>query len=252
MNNRPERSTRKASPAARRSALQPSRWRRWTRRPRCSTRCSPAWPSPMRLASSPATPRSPVPAASSWRPMAVSAWPRPGWRRPSRPRCRPRRSANPSPPTSARSPPCSCSAALVPGSTSFDDIYESADTFADVYAEITERLVAAATEHGDVLYAVPGSPLVLERSVRRLRDDDRIECTVLPAMSFLDVAFARLGIDPIESAVRLIDGHEFVTAAAGDRGPMFVAQTHANWVLSDINLAVESATGDEPLEILQR
>ena len=144
------------------------------------------------------------------------------------------------------------SAVLVPGATSFDDIYESADTFADVYAEITERLVAAATEHGDVLYAVPGSPLVLERSVGRLRDDDRSECTVLPAMSFLDVAFARLGIDPIESAVRLIDGHEFVTAAAGDRGPMFVAHTHANWVLSDIKLAVESATGDEPVVILQR
>ena len=44
----------------------------------------------------------------------------------------------------------------------------------------------------------------------------RIECIVLPAMSFLDVAFARLGIDPVEAAVRLIDGHEFATAAAGD------------------------------------
>src|SRR5258706_6980333 len=92
----------------------------------------------------------------------------------------------------------------------------------------------------------------MERSIRRLRDDDRIECTVLPAMSFLDVAFARLGIDPVESAVRLTDGHEFVTAAAGDGGPMFVAHTHANWVLSDIKLAVESATGDEPVVILQR
>ncbi|MEA3183877.1 MAG: tetrapyrrole methylase family protein / MazG family protein [Ilumatobacteraceae bacterium] len=144
------------------------------------------------------------------------------------------------------------SATLVPAATSFDDIYESAETFADVYAEITERLVAAAFEHGHVLYAVPGSPLVLERSVRRLRDDDRVECIVLPAMSFLDVAFARLGVDPIESAVRLIDGHEFITAAAGDHGPMFVAHTHANWVLSDIKLAVESASGDEPVVILQR
>ena len=144
------------------------------------------------------------------------------------------------------------SAMLVPAATSFDDIYESADTFADVYAEITERLVSAATEHGDILYAVPGSPLVLERSVRRLCADDRIESIVLPAMSFLDVAFARLGVDPVEAAVRLIDGHEFVTAAAGDHGPMFVAHTHANWVLSDIKLAVEAARGDEPVVILQR
>ncbi|MEY2401648.1 MAG: tetrapyrrole methylase family protein / MazG family protein, partial [Ilumatobacteraceae bacterium] len=89
------------------------------------------------------------------------------------------------------------SAAVVGEATSFDDVYEAADTFADVYAEITERLVAAAHEHGDILYAVPGSPLVLERSVRHLRSDARVECAVLPAMSFLDVAFARLGIDPV-------------------------------------------------------
>ena len=52
--------------------------------------------------------------------------------------------------------------------------------------------------------------------------------------------------------MRLIDGHEFATAAAGDTGPMFVAHTHANWVLSDIKLAVDAATGDEPVVILQR
>jgi tetrapyrrole methylase family protein/MazG family protein len=49
----------------------------------------------------------------------------------------------------------------------------------------------------------------------------------------------------------LIDGHEFATAAAGDAGPLLVAHTHANWVLSDIKLAVEHATGDEPVIILQ-
>jgi tetrapyrrole methylase family protein/MazG family protein len=144
------------------------------------------------------------------------------------------------------------SASVVGEATSFDDVYEAADTFADVYAEISERLVAAAAEHGEILYAVPGSPLVLERSVRHLCNDRRVECVVLPAMSFLDVAFARLGIDPVEAGVRLIDGHEFATAAAGDHGPMFVAHTHANWVLSDIKLAVEGASGDEPVVILQR
>ncbi|HSB85550.1 MAG TPA: MazG nucleotide pyrophosphohydrolase domain-containing protein, partial [Ilumatobacteraceae bacterium] len=144
------------------------------------------------------------------------------------------------------------SASLVPDAIAFDEIYESADTFADVYAEIVERLVGAATEHGEVLYAVPGSPLVLERSVRRLLADGRVECEALPAMSFLDVAYARLGIDPVESHVRLVDGHDFAAAAAGDPGPLLVAHAHANWVLSDIKLAVDGATGDEPVVILQR
>jgi tetrapyrrole methylase family protein/MazG family protein len=128
---------------------------------------------------------------------------------------------------------------LVVGATSFDDVYEAADTFASVYAEIADRLVAAAAEHGHVLYAVPGSPLVLERSVATLRADARVDLDLLPAMSFLDVAWARLGIDPIEVGVRLVDGHEFATAAAGATGALLVAHTHANWVLSDIKLAID-------------
>jgi tetrapyrrole methylase family protein/MazG family protein len=144
------------------------------------------------------------------------------------------------------------SAALVPDAVTFDDVYEVADTFADVYAEITDRLVAAAIEHGEVLYAVPGSPLILERSVRSLRADDRVQCVIHPAMSFLDMIYARLGIDPVEAGVTLVDGHEFAVAAAGLPGPLLVAHTHANWVLSDIKLAVENATGDEPVVILQR
>jgi tetrapyrrole methylase family protein/MazG family protein len=144
------------------------------------------------------------------------------------------------------------SASLVPDATSFDDVYEAADRFEDVYATIVDRLVDAATDRGHVLYAVPGSPLVLERSVARLRRDTRVECEVLPAISFLDLAYAALGIDPVEARVRLIDGHQFAQAAAGDTGPLLVAHTHANWVLSDIKLAVETARGDEPVVILQR
>ena len=145
--------------------------------------------------------------------------------------------------------PC---ARLVPNARSFDEIYERADTFGDVYAEITERLIAAAHEHGEILYAVPGSPLVLERTVRALMADERADTVVHPAMSFLDIAYARLGIDPVEAHVTLVDGHEFAIAAAGNPGPLLVAHTHANWVLSDIKLAVEQADGDEPVVILQR
>lgn len=145
------------------------------------------------------------------------------------------------------------SAHLVPDAVTHDDLYESADAFDDVYVEITNRLVAAADHHGEILYAVPGSPLVLERTVRYLRErasSGLIELDVVPAMSFLDVAWARLGIDPVEAGVRLVDGHDFATAAAGERGPLLVAHTHANWVLSDIKLAVEGASGNEAVTML--
>ncbi len=146
------------------------------------------------------------------------------------------------------------SAHLADTTHSFDELYEHAERFEDVYAEIVERLVAAAVEHGEVLYLVPGSPLVLERSVRTLRHDARVEIELLPAMSFLDVTWARLGVDPVEAAVRLIDGHEFATAAAEANGALLVAHTHANWVLSDIKLSIDDPNGtldDTPVVLLQ-
>ncbi len=141
-------------------------------------------------------------------------------------------------------------ASLLPRATSFDDLYEHFETFDEVYSAITEQVVAAAIEHGVVLYAVPGSPLVLENSVTQLAGDPRITVQILPAMSFLDLAWAAIGIDPVNAGVRLIDGHRFIGEAAGERGPLLVAQVHSGWVLSDVKLAFESSSGDEPVVIL--
>ncbi|MEZ5296399.1 MAG: nucleoside triphosphate pyrophosphohydrolase [Ilumatobacteraceae bacterium] len=135
------------------------------------------------------------------------------------------------------------SAHLVPDAVTFDDVYEEAERFDDVYHEIARRLIAAADVDGEVLYAVPGSPLVLERTVRYLREQHEVALRIMPAVSFLDVAWARLGIDPIEAGVTLIDGHDFATAAADVSGAVLVAHTHANWVLSDIKLSVDDMTG---------
>lgn len=136
------------------------------------------------------------------------------------------------------------SAHLVPDALTFDHLYESAPSFDDVYSAITEQLVEAANLHGDILYAVPGSPLILERSVAHLRARDDIEVTILPALSFLDDVWRALGIDPVETGVRLIDGHVFAEAAAGVTGPVLVAHTHANWVLSDIKLSIDDPDPD--------
>lgn len=141
-------------------------------------------------------------------------------------------------------------ASLLPQATSFDDLYELFETFDEVYATITEQVVAAAIEHGEVLYAVPGSPLVLENSVTQLARDPRITVRMLPAMSFLDLAWAALGIDPVNAGVRLIDGHRFVSEAAGERGPLLIAQVHSDWVLSDVKLAYETSSGNEPVVLL--
>jgi tetrapyrrole methylase family protein/MazG family protein len=139
---------------------------------------------------------------------------------------------------------------LMPNATSFDSLYDTLPTFEDVYGAITEAVVAAAFKHGEVLYAVPGSPLILESSVAQLRADSRVDVQVLPALSFLDLAWDALGVDPVNAGVRLIDGHRFALEASGERGPLLVAQVHADWVLSDVKLSHESANGDEPVVLL--
>ena len=142
------------------------------------------------------------------------------------------------------------SAALVAGATSFDDEYERHDTFAEVYAAIAERVAQAALQDGAALYAVPGSPGVLEDGVRALVADARLDVRILSAVSFLDLAWSRLGIDPVNEGVRLVDAHRFAEAAADERGPFLVAQCHADWVMSDVKLAYDAARGDEAVTVL--
>jgi tetrapyrrole methylase family protein / MazG family protein len=156
----------------------------------------------------------------------------------------------------ARHPAVAAVARMTPGGLqSFDRLYEGAGTIDDVYEAIVEELVAAATavagsnDGGDdgpyVAYAVPGSPFVAERTVLLLRGDPRVRVEVVTAPSFLDLAWDRLGIDPVAAGVRLVDGASFATEAAGERGPLLVAQCHSRQLLSDIKLAADDGAGED-------
>jgi tetrapyrrole methylase family protein/MazG family protein len=144
-------------------------------------------------------------------------------------------------------------APVVEPATSFDEVYEQGSTLDDVYRTIVDTLIDGAHAHGEVLYAVPGSPAVAERTVVLLREAEagaRIELEVVPALSFMDLAWARLGVDPVASGARIVDGHRFATEAAGERGPLLVAQCDSARVLSDIKLALD--LDGPPIVVLQR
>lgn len=141
------------------------------------------------------------------------------------------------------------SAHLVGQAISFDSLYEQAENLEEVYSGIVEALVEAAISRGEILYAVPGSPSVAERSVDLLRADSRVHTLVLPALSFLDLAWAALGVDPLQVGARIIDGHRFAVEAAGETAPMLVAQCDSRLVLSEIKLAVDDGPD---VTVLQR
>jgi tetrapyrrole methylase family protein / MazG family protein len=143
-------------------------------------------------------------------------------------------------------------AARFEGAAALDHLYEAAATFDEVYAGIVEVLVAAAREASPepVVYAVPGSPLVAERSVDLLRADGRVEVTVRPALSFLDLAWVVLGVDPLAAGVRLVDAAVSGPVLAHEGGPFLVAQCWSRHLLSEVKLAVPDDGRELPRPVL--
>ena len=64
--------------------------------------------------------------------------------------------------------PCAAQLPAAIKRLSFDEVYQTFERFEDVYAEIAERIMEVAGREGQVVYAVPGDPLVGEASVARI------------------------------------------------------------------------------------
>ncbi|MHB1446807.1 MAG: nucleoside triphosphate pyrophosphohydrolase [Acidimicrobiales bacterium] len=143
------------------------------------------------------------------------------------------------------------------GARSFDEVYESEASFPAVYARIVDELVEAAVSAAGrghpVVYAVPGHPRVAETTVALLQSDPRVALETVPGLSFLDLVWDRVGLDPLNAGplgqgVRLVDGERFGVEAAGVTGPMVVAQCWSRDVLSAIKLARPDQPGEKVAE----
>lgn len=130
------------------------------------------------------------------------------------------------------------SAARFAAVDSYDEWYERADSFDSLYASIAEDLVrlAAASPDGEVVYAVPGSPLVAERTVEILRGREGIELVVEPAVSVVDAACAALGVDPMAAGLRVVDA---LSPIDWREGPHLVLQCYAPEVLAVLGERLE-------------
>lgn len=130
--------------------------------------------------------------------------------------------------------------------TSCDNFYEQGKSFEEVYDNITAHVLQQA-ENTDVVYAVPGSPLVAERTVvllRRRGKEQGIEVCIKPAMSFLDLAYVELGIDPI-AGLRIIDAQDFDAVAEAGNYPLMITQVYSKLVASDLKLGLMETLDDD-------
>jgi len=154
----------------------------------------------------------------------------------------------------ARHPACDELAAEGIAFESFDAHYDAAPDLDANYRGIVAGLIALAAEHGDVVYGVPGNPSVAERTVTLLheaRARGEVELRVVPGLSFADLAWARLGVDPMDGEARVVDGRAIEDAELA--GPLLIAQCDNDFVVSDVKLALlEHLDAATPVTVLRR
>lgn len=133
---------------------------------------------------------------------------------------------------------------------SFDGVYQQYERFEDVYVEIAARILRIAREEGEVVYAVPGDPLVGEATVTRIRElahVESIEVEIINGISFVEPCLAVLGFDALDGlqvldALTIADAyHPPINPAL----PALLAQVYSQSVASNLKLTLMNQYDDE-------
>lgn len=141
---------------------------------------------------------------------------------------------------------------------SFDELYEHAASFGDLYPAMVGRLFALAEsqpESQPLVYAVPGHPLIAEASVRELRREapkHHIRVRLVAGLSFVEPVCAALDLDPLERDMQLVDATlladsppaELMGAVLPTR-PVLIAQAYNRRIASGVKLALGELYPDD-------
>ncbi|MCY4063288.1 MAG: nucleoside triphosphate pyrophosphohydrolase [Chloroflexi bacterium] len=139
---------------------------------------------------------------------------------------------------------------------SFDDVYQQFAQFDDVYAEISARVIQRAREVGEVVYGVPGDPLVGEATVTRilaLATEQAIQVEIVHGISFIEPCLSLLGVDALDG-IQVLDA---LTVAEQYHPPLnpalpaLLAQVYSPAVASDLKLTLMNQYDDEfPVKLI--
>lgn len=133
---------------------------------------------------------------------------------------------------------------------SFDEVYEAKDDFPSVYEEIVSRLLASCLEGGgdkQIVYAVPGHPMVAEATIRLLKERcpaAGVELQMIGGESFLDEAFVRFGFDPIEGFL-LLDASNVNGEPWDPRVHTLIGQVYDTFTASEVKLGLMEMYPDD-------
>ncbi len=128
----------------------------------------------------------------------------------------------------------------------FDDVYERAASWDEVYDTIAWQLVEDAHRQPELVYAVPGHPAFAERSVRLLQDAAQAvghEVRMGTGRSFFDDVIAAVGFDPIEG-LQIVDAADIEARPLSVRMHLLVVQMFNRETASLVKTALADAWGD--------
>lgn len=119
----------------------------------------------------------------------------------------------------------------------FDYMYEEEDEFGAVYERITAALIEAAKGIDHLIYTVPGHPMLAEKTVQLLLEQNEVEVTVVGGQSYLDDLFTALKIDPIEG-FQFVDGTSFNRNQLDYRHHIIFCQVYDRFIASEVKLSL--------------
>jgi tetrapyrrole methylase family protein/MazG family protein len=128
----------------------------------------------------------------------------------------------------------------------FDNYYQNAVSFEEVYAKIVARLEEELALGTDVVYAVPGHPFVAEKTVSLIYENLSRQYRVIihPALSFLDSIFAAVPFDPV--AGLLVKNYDALQEAGiSGREWLIIPQVYDKMIASEVKLDLMEIYPDE-------
>jgi len=126
---------------------------------------------------------------------------------------------------------------------SFDHLYEAAETFQDVYAQITAQILLLAKRSQGVTYAVPGHPLMGESTVTRILSattDQELPIRIVAGLSFLEPSLTALAYDALDG-LQIIDALEMVGLhhpPLNSDLPALIGQVYSRAIASELKLVL--------------
>ncbi|MGC8833708.1 MAG: nucleoside triphosphate pyrophosphohydrolase [Armatimonadota bacterium] len=124
--------------------------------------------------------------------------------------------------------------------SSFDHVYDSAGSIQEVYRTIADALLERARKGDKIAYAVPGHPLVAEKSVELILQGaaaEGIPVDIVPSPSFVDACLEALKI-PLDVGLQLVDAQSDPFPIPKPHLPALIFQVDDRDVASRVKLAL--------------